>query len=483
MGYLNVVGDKIAASWAGAQGKKHKDTRAAQQIHQNAEDQYQQNKAYVDQLKNSDADYQKSMKGNAQKYQTDLDNLKYETQVAQRDTSKTYSNDIQPRLKDLMERSQKNSAGAMSLQDAMDPNNKVAQSTRDLYNKQAGDQRGEYNAEGQNLRDLYNKQGSNVQGLYETQAQGEGKKGLADVGVLSALGMQNMAGQLGGVPMTGGQMAALMGQNQAQSGAAYGQTQRRLQALRDQGLQGNLALQNQGLGLQADTRLTGLGRASDLQNRGLEQGFNRTDTAYNQGLDATDRYGKSIGNYEGAMDRQLGRDASFRGERGGIGERMYGLNSQMSDVDRGVASGDIQRRMANYNTYMGGNQATLAGGIQANNAAEAQNAKMIQGGMQTAGTVVGAVYGGPAGAAAGGAAGNAAGGAATQGMGQEQVPSYGNYGGGYYSQPNNYVEQGSQNQGASGLGLTNPYEDPYAGSSAGASRQFASNPYAYGRAG
>lgn len=525
-----VRGNPAGMAEASKSHAKEKAEEKAAEMEDREGQQYNANLDYNKQLGAADDAYLASMEGSSSKYQSDLDSLRGEVEGAQKDARKVYSNDVQPRLKGLMESAQKNSAGAMTLQQAMDPNNKVAQSTRQLYADQAAAQQKAYGAqaaqnskdyedlarlqqtayadEGTKLRDQYNQQGASIQKQYESQAQNEGRAGLADVGVLSALGMQNMAGQLGNVPMTGGQLQALMGANQAQSGAAYAQTQRRLQSLRDQGLTGNLNAQNQGLGLMADTRLAGLGRASDLQQsglgrsadlravglgrsaelqgRGLDQGFARSDLAYQQGLQAQDRYRNSVGDYENAYDRQAGRDSAFRGERGDLSNRSYGLQEAMANTRRGVGQGKTTRDMAVYNQHMGGQQANTAAQIAQINAGEQQRAQMIQGGAQAAGTAVGAYFGGPAGAAAGGQLGAQAGQAGTADMGKNAVPQYGNYGGGNYSQPSNYVEQGSQNPGyGARAGGTS-----YAGSSPGsmgAQQQglgltdagFQANPYAY----
>ncbi len=410
-----VVGDLARSDFAGAMGssESHKGEKAkslAEQMQEKEEEQYAKNQEYAKTLAGQDQSYLDTMKGSVGKYQTDLDTLRGEAETSQKDASATYSNQIQPRMKSLMEQAQTNSDSAMSLNDAMDPNNKVAKGVRDMY---------------------------------EQQAQNEGRRGLADAGVLSAMGSQNMASQLGGVPMTGGQLAALMGQNQAQSAASYAKTQQRGQQLRD---------------------------------TGLNKGFERSDIAYGQGLDAQDRYRRSVGDYEGASDRQLGRDTSFRGERGGYSGQTYGLQQQMNDATRGAANAGTQRDMTLYNTHMGGKQANLGAQIQAINAQQAAEAAQTTSLLQTGGTIAGGVYGGPVGAKAGGEAGKAAGQAATPEA--NAIPQYGNYGAQNYSQPSNLVEQGSQNPapqygyggpsdmagesstGAQGLGLT---EDPYQG--------------------
>lgn len=386
----NDPGGKIAAEWKGIEGKKHashKGDDAAIAMQTNEQKQYEQNQAYAKTLADQDQGYLGQMQGNVGKYQNDLNALRDETSASQKDARNTYSNDIQPRLKSLMEQNQQNAAGAMSLKDASDPNNSVAKSTRDLYDK---------------------------------QAKNEGRSGLADASTLQALGAQNFGTQLGGAgPMTGGQLSALMGQNAAQSSAAYGKT---------------------------------LQRQHDLRDQGLNQGFARSDIAYGRGQDAMNQYGQSVGNYEGASDRQLGRDTNFRNQLNGYAGQTYGLQQQMNDATRGVGQAGTQRDMAIYNTHMGGNQANLAAQIQGANAKQAADAAQVTGGLQAVGTIGGAYFGGPAGAAAGNQAGQAAGNA----MAPEPTatPQYGSYGSASASNPNPSMQQ--QNMGIQTYMNANP---------------------------
>ncbi len=407
-----VMGRLAAGDFGGAMdaAHSHKDEKAkglAQQMQQKEEEQYGKNQEYNKQLGAQDDKFQDVSRVNTDGYQHDLNTLRSEIEASQKDSGATYTNQIQPQLKNMMEQAKTNSAGAMSLQDAMDPNNAVASKTRALYSQ---------------------------------QAQNENKASLANTGTLQALGMQNMAGQLQGAgPMTGGQLAAMMGANQSQTGAAYARSQKRVQ---------------------------------DLQDQGMEQGYARSDKAYGQGLDAQDRYRNSVGDYEQAADRQLGRDQSFRGERGGVSDRTYNNQQRMADIVHGVGSAKTQRDMANYNTHMGGQQANLGGQIQTINGQEAADAAMKTGMISAAGTAAGAYFGGPVGAAAGGQAGQAVGKANAPAA--NAVPPTGNYtygGNGAQMGPPAYASQGSNMQmppdegGGQGLGLTGG--------------GFQANPYAY----
>ncbi len=320
--------------------------------------------------------------GRGQGYNAEMDaqGQKYLDQMDQShtDASKTYTNTIQPNLKNLMERANADTSHAMTLQQAMDPNNAVATQTRQLY---------------------------------ETQAQNEGRQGLADTGVLQAMGMQSMGSQLNGAgPMTGGQLAALMGQNQAQSGAAYAQTQRRMQGLRDQG---------------------------------LNMGFQRSDQAYNQGLDAQQRLGNTTAQYGNAYNQQRASD-----------ESNYGLHNAMSNQK-------TLRNQALDAWKYGGDTAAINAQIAGENAKQAQQAQMATGALSTAGTVAGAYFGGPAGAAAGGKAGQAVGNAADESPSANDgtvsnlgytAPDTGK------TNPDNFVEAGGVNrQGTRSLGASGRY--------------------------
>lgn len=286
--------------------------------------------------------------------------------AAHNNSNATYSNAILPNLKNLMERAGQDSASSMTLQQAMDPNNSVATATRGIYNK---------------------------------EAQNEGKQQLASTSTLQALGNQNLATTLGsaGGPMTGGQMQALMGASQAQTGAYYAQGQQRQQSLRDQG---------------------------------LNMGFQRSDQAYNQGLDAQNRFGSTTMNYGNASLAQQTGNENNAALHNTVGNQSI-LRNQAADMQRsGQDMSAINARIAQANA-----QQTAQAGI-------------ATAGLGAIGTAVGAYAGGPTGAVAGNQIGTQAGNAAGS---QNGSVGYQNPYGGYQSpyanqtQPNNYVQQGAQN--------------------------------------
>ena len=346
--------------------------------------------------------------------QGEIETLKNEADTQAKDARSTYTNNILPQYKTMMERSAQEGKGAMTLADAGNVNNKVH---------------------------------TDVRNLYEKQAQGVGKQGLADAGVLAALGAQATAGQMGGAPMTGGQMAALQGQNQAQSGAAYSRAQGQMQSLREQGL-----------------------------NRGFEE----SDRQYQRGQGALDRWERNTGNYEGANNRMNQEQRDFRGERGGLAQGIHGLQQGQNNLEYGVRTGTDQmglqmdtaqanRTLANEQGYYGGlaGQAAAAGANQAGKISAMANL------FGTGASAAAGYAGSPGGAAAlAGAGGGGGGGAAANPYGGQQA-NYGantnaaplpGLGGGDPSMAPGYTGNYGQNQypGAN-YAQTGSYPPPYRG--------------------
>lgn len=187
-----------------------------------------------------------------------------------------YTNTIQPKLKGIMEESGREAANAMSLKDAGNVNNSIHKSVRDLYDKQ-----------GQQTR----------------------QRGLADFGVLSALGAQATAGQLGGGgPMTAGAMGQLGAANQRQASEAVQRAQ---------------------------------GRVYDLEQQGLDRGFSESAAQYDRGQGAKDRYTGSLKDMTAAEGDYLGKQQGLRDERGGYNEQRFG--AQQAQLDRGL---DVDQQYA-----------------------------------------------------------------------------------------------------------------------------------------
>lgn len=283
------------------------------------------NKGTLAEMSKADSSYSQEMAAASKEYQKNIDRLGDASREQGKSAEATYSNDIQPRLKGVMEDAQKQAGMAMSLEEAGDPNNKIQQSVRDLYDQ---------------------------------QAKGVRKQGLQDVGVLSALGAQATAGQMGaGGPMTGSQMQLLSANNQAQGGQAYARTQKQMQ---------------------------------DLRNQGLERGFSESAAQYQRGEGARDRYQGSIAGYEGGMDRNISRQAGFRGEQAGYAGQLMSDKGGLSGLQHGLQTGGLQRQMQQNNNYYGQQQGNIQQQMQVDQAQRSayQNVLMPSasyGGMGTSG--------------------------------------------------------------------------------------------------
>lgn len=316
------------------------------------------------------------MANNAKSYQSARDKVlgdyeirrnqaRDEVESQGRDATKTYSETIKPRLYGIMEDAQRNANDAMSLREAGDVNNSIQQAYRKSY---------------------------------EDQALGEGRQGLADVGVMQALGAQAFGNQVGnGMPITGGQMTALMGANQGAAGRAFANTQQRIQSLRDQG---RIAAQN----------------ASDAQ--------------YERGLAAKDRYRGSIGDIEGAEKRYFDTMGGFRGEKLGYDREAANTGLNKAAQDMGFANEKEMRDYAQMQQYEGQKRGLSAADIAAANAQQAGKLGAIGAGLGTAGGIFGGMVGGPSGAQYGSQAGGAVGGmgsayaAQPQGVPQQPYRQY-----------------------------------------------------------
>ena len=216
-------------------------------------------------------EYLKNNSSNEDKYQTDLNSLMDQSRQQTADTTKVYNQTILPNAMSALDRASTEAKSAMTLQQAQDPNNPVAAGFRQFY---------------------------------EDQAQGEGRRGRADTGILQAMGAQALNSQISsGVPMTGGQMQALMGQNMSQAGQAYANVQRRMQNLRDQGLQ---------------------------------EGWNQTDMAYQRGERAQDRWRQSTSDLQNVQGTNIQQQGWLRGEQGGYSGSILGSRNRVNDANTNV---------------------------------------------------------------------------------------------------------------------------------------------------
>lgn len=253
------------------------------------------------------ANYTADTRGIANEFTAKANDLSNQSSSQAADATKVYQNSIMPNMMNNLENAnnQYNTVNkqAMSLQQLQDPNNQVAQDTRNLYGQQANTGAARYDAD----------------------IQGARNQGLADYGVLASLGAQATAGQLAGAPRTGAQMQAMGAQNQAQASEAYNSAQKQMRGLQDQ---------------QRVYR-------EQLESRGLEAGREDSKGAYDRGQSALNN----------AMDRQSARVAdlmagqqdygslmgNYRGEQSGYAKDVYGAkdkqaNTEMAAADRILAT-------------------------------------------------------------------------------------------------------------------------------------------------
>lgn len=159
--------------------------------------------AHYDDIKGYVEGYKTNQGANVKQLEELLSGLISQSQGQAKDAQTTYSNDILPALQNALGKHKTNADSAMTLNEAMDPNNKLATSIRDLY---------------------------------DNLGQRERQRGQQDYGVLSALGAQAAGQQFGQLPMTSGQMGQIYGRNQAQAGDAYARAQNRMYDLQQQGI-------------------------------------------------------------------------------------------------------------------------------------------------------------------------------------------------------------------------------------------------------
>lgn len=370
-------------AWSGNNGDKlgfgvnHKQKAANDEMKASQATQQSKTKEIMGKQDTAADDYYSNMKDSTDKYvgsydtatntyRSDQAKTKQAYQDQASDSSKAYTNEILPRLTSVMNKREGNANSAMSLKDAQDPNNAVASATRGMYNQ---------------------------------QAQGIQNQGLADYGVLAALGSQatgNTMGGYGGM-MTGGQMQSLQNANMGQASGAFGQAQQ---------------------------------NANNLKLQGIQQGQNQSNWAYGQGQQAIGDYGGSVRDFEGANNQKNSIQNMYTGQQAGIDSDAYGVSLGQAGVHRDAASGlaglqnanstaSLNRQQGFVNGVSATDQATAYANAQA--AAAAQAAKL--GALGTiAGGAAGAYAGGPAGGAAGAQAGGAGAAAANPGAGTASTP-------------------------------------------------------------
>jgi hypothetical protein len=295
------------------------------------------------------------------------ENLSNEARNQANDAKQTYTGTVKPNLMNNLndaQNFQKNISGqAMSLAEAMDANNKVAQGQRELYGGLADQMTGRYQQmSDQERADLEGLMGRGA-GLYQGEIDSTHKRGLADVGVLSALGAQstNLLGG-GANPMTGSQMQALMAQQGSQASEAFANTQQRMKNLEDQRRAYQLSsLQTMG-DRASDLRRGSLAQEGLLRGSGIEAGREESQAMYDRGYqgqtEAMDRTAKRLADLMGGETDYNRLAQSLRGEQSGYAGDIYGAKSsaeqfRQSGADRlfgsqaGFEEGKIARGYGN----------------------------------------------------------------------------------------------------------------------------------------
>lgn len=312
MAYGAVKGGTTRGGWDPfGTTKSHSQAKQGERL---AAEQYKKSQPYYDQMDQADDAYRTAAQPHFAEMRSRISNLDTEASSQAGDARATYKNTIQPRLKNIMEEAGREASGAMTLQQAGDPNNAVHKAVR---------------------------------GMYDQQAKGVQRQGLQDFGVLSALGAQAAQGAMG-APMTAGQQANIYAANQGQAGNAYSAAQRRMFDLQQQGLDRGFsesaAQYERGQGAK-DRYRQSLGDISGAEadymdrQRGFRQerlGYGGADMELGQqraGLDRDLAYGKS--------ERRLGSLGNYYGQKNQVLENRMGDNAARQQGQYGILSSII----------------------------------------------------------------------------------------------------------------------------------------------
>ena len=271
---------------------------------------------YLSKFETGSKTYLDSAKGQVGEYKAKVNEL--DTQAKDQSTkhSSTYTNDILPGYKNAMESAKNNADGAMTLQEAMDPNNPLASQIRDLYNRMGEDKR---------------------------------QQGLRDFGALSALGAQSAQGQFGASgPMTAGAMGQIYAQNQNQAGNAYAAAQKRMYDLEQQGIT---------RGFEDTKHWYDKGQQAQERYSGTVKDFQGGEDQF---YDQQGQFRDEIGGYAGDI---LGVDSALNADIYNMGMTGAGINKQNTYAKTGreesminqnyggaqtISDSEMAARMANY---------------------------------------------------------------------------------------------------------------------------------------
>lgn len=275
-----------------------------------ASEQYQKTQGLLKNQQAPDQQYLAELGGHVEGYRQGRDasynsymdqsqKLSDEARSQGEDAQQTYTGTLRPAMKNNMENLGREASGAMTLQQAGDPNNATA---------------------------------SGVRNMYDQQAQGYRTQGLQDAGVLNALGANAFAGQMGnGGPMTGAQMQ--LGQSQAlqQGGQAYAAAQRQMDRLHEQGI---------GAGMEESGRQYERGQGARDRYASSQRDFSGAEDAYTnrmQGLRG-ERNQQLQGRFDAGQNRM---------------QDDFGLYSGMANAKHGLASDQNAQQLAAMGDYYG----------------------------------------------------------------------------------------------------------------------------------
>jgi hypothetical protein len=220
-----------------------------------------------------------------------------------------------------------------------------------------------------------------IQGMYNQQAQGITTQGLADYGVLAALGGQATANTIGssGQPITGGQMQAIQGANMSQAGNEFANAQAQASGLQAQGLSAGLNQNNMNYANVQNENQAAFGADQgaaatqyDTQSglAGLQYGIQQQGDQNNMGM-INQKYGAQqqadIAQAQAANAAQagkLGAIGSIAGGAGGVAASYFGggggLSSMMGGGGGGGGGGGYMQSAA-QGAALGQQQAGLVG--------------------------------------------------------------------------------------------------------------------------
>jgi hypothetical protein len=284
--------------------------------------------------KSAVSDYKGSQSKDLATYTSALSDLMNDSKKQSQNTQATYTNDVLPALQSVLNKQKVNADGAMTLQQAQDPNNPLATQIRDMY-----DQLG----------------------------QRERQRGQQDYGVLAALGAQAAGQQFGNLPMTSGQMGQIMGANQRQAGDAYARAQNRMYDLQQQGID----------------------RGFDDTKYWYEQGQNAIDKYGNAAKDIQNASTSHAGTMGAYRQEQGGYAGETYGAKSAHNQNNLVLDSGLADLEKGNVYAGTGRETATTLGQLGRDQERLDKQYETDMAKYGANAVLFGKSLEGAGNMGG----------------------------------------------------------------------------------------------